>query len=170
MRRTNFSATTGFICCFLMILIGIATNGGLGMIAGFIHGPSAIVTFGGAFFAAMITADSFSDLLDALKAFVRAFRRCRYSIDDISQQIFEMSQTARKEGLLALLTTLYGSILANWVCIPVARKLHKSSDLDSQVMELIIEGVLSIQAGENPQIIKEKIRTFREEWEERQAG
>ena len=33
--------------------------------------------------------------------------------------------------------------------------------------ELIIEGVLSIQAGENPHVVKEKIRTFRANWEEK---
>ncbi len=37
-------------------------------------------------------------------------------------------------------------------------------------MALIIEGVLSIQAGENPMVIKEKIRAFRNDWEESQAA
>lgn len=67
---------------------------------------------------------------------------------------------------LALLTTLYGSILANWICLPVASKLKQSSAQQEMAMELTMEGVLSIQAGDNPTIIKEKIRTFRSEWEE----
>lgn len=67
---------------------------------------------------------------------------------------------------LALLTTLYGSILANWICIPVAARLKRSSAVEEMAMELTMEGVLSIQAGDNPAIIKEKIRTFRSEWEE----
>lgn len=67
---------------------------------------------------------------------------------------------------LALITTLYGSVLANWVCIPIAEKLKRSSTLQELEMELIMEGVLSIQAGDNPMIIKEKIRTFRSDWEE----
>lgn len=62
---------------------------------------------------------------------------------------------------LALITTLYGSILANWICIPIARKLQKSSEAESLERELIAEGVLSIQAGENPQIIREKLRAYR---------
>ncbi len=46
--------------------------------------------------------------------------------------------------------------------------LWKRSNAEVQLeKELIIEGVLSIQAGDNPMIIKEKIRTFRAEWEEK---
>ena len=62
------------------------------------------------------------------------------------------------EGMsLALITTLYGSILANWICIPLARRLEKSSAQEVLNMELCIEVVLSIQAGENPRIIQEKL-------------
>lgn len=66
---------------------------------------------------------------------------------------------------LALITTLYGSIVANWICIPVARKLQKNIEQESLVMELVIEGILSVQAGENSEIIKEKIRSIIEEAE-----
>ena len=59
---------------------------------------------------------------------------------------------------LALITTLYGSILANWICIPLARKLEKCSNQELLVMEVCTEGVLSIQAGENTRIIREKIK------------
>ena len=58
---------------------------------------------------------------------------------------------------LALITTFYGSIIANWICIPIARKLEKSGASEALSMELVIEGVLSIQAGENSRIIKEKL-------------
>lgn len=68
---------------------------------------------------------------------------------------------------LALITTLYGSILANWVCIPIAAKLKRSSQIRELQKELIIEGILSIQAGDNPMVIKEKIRVFRTDWEEK---
>ena len=61
---------------------------------------------------------------------------------------------------LALITTLYGSIIANWICIPISRKLEKKSDAEYLVKEIVIEGVLSIQAGENTRIIKEKIRAI----------
>ena len=67
---------------------------------------------------------------------------------------------------LALITTLYGSVLANWVCIPISRRMEKNGGQESLVMELTIEGVLSIQAGESPTIIKEKLRAFLEAKEE----
>lgn len=69
---------------------------------------------------------------------------------------------------LALITTLYGSVLANWICIPVARKLQKSNEQERLVMEVIIEGTLSVQAGENSRIIKEKIRSILEVKDERE--
>ena len=63
---------------------------------------------------------------------------------------------------LALITTLYGSIIANWVCIPIARKLEKNSEAEYLEMEVIIEGILSIQAGDNTRIIKEKLKAILE--------
>ena len=55
MKKPNSSTITGFICCFGMVLFGIATNGGIKTILSFIHFPSMVVTFGGAIFAVMIT-------------------------------------------------------------------------------------------------------------------
>ena len=61
---------------------------------------------------------------------------------------------------VALLTTLYGSLLANWICAPVAAKLKLRNDAEMQVKEIMIEGLLSIQAGENPRVIEEKLKSF----------
>lgn len=61
---------------------------------------------------------------------------------------------------VALVTTFYGSILANAVFLPLARKLKIRSKSEVLVKELIVEGLLSIQAGENPRIIEEKLKTF----------
>lgn len=249
----NLAALLGFLLCFGMILSAIATNGGIGAALQFIHFPSMLVTFGGSFFALMITADTIGDYLDGLRGFGVAFKKVNVSVDDISHQILEVADLARKDGLLALeeytdqineefmkkgvslivdgtepelvkdilendmihkvernqkqvkfwqdlgsyapawgmvgtliglinmmrtmgsdasaigsgmslalITTLYGSLMANWVCIPLSRKLEKSSEAQALSMELIIEGVLSIQAGENPHIIREKLRSFRE--------
>lgn len=60
----------------------------------------------------------------------------------------------------ALITTLYGSMLANWIATPVATKLKTNSDSESMVKEIMIEGLLSIQAGENPRVIEEKLKSF----------
>jgi len=257
--KKNLAAITGFMLCAAMIIYGIASNGGIQTLPRFMHGPSAIITFGGAFFAVMITADSFRDYIDGLKCFFIAFQKIEYYIDELCSQIIELSNLSRKEGLLsleeqtskienylmrkgirlivdgtdpelvkdimeterfhyeernqkriqfwkdlgayapawgmvgtllglinmmhvmgddpdsigagmalALITTLYGSILANWVCIPLSRKLQKSSDQENLIMEIVTEGVLSIQAGDNPAIIREKLRAFRDGKEEQE--
>ena len=61
---------------------------------------------------------------------------------------------------VALITTLYGSLLANWICAPVASKLKVNNNMEVQAKEIIIEGLLSIQAGENPRVIEEKLKSF----------
>lgn len=61
---------------------------------------------------------------------------------------------------IALITTLYGSMLANMIFLPLGNKLRLVSKSEILVKELTIEGLLSIQAGENPRIIEEKLKTF----------
>lgn len=61
---------------------------------------------------------------------------------------------------VALVTTFYGSVLANVVFLPLANKLKIRSKSEILVKELMVEGLLSIQAGENPRIIEEKLKTF----------
>lgn len=61
---------------------------------------------------------------------------------------------------VALITTFYGSVLANFVCTPIANKLALKSKEEIQLKEMIIEGILSIQAGENPRIMEHKLKTF----------
>ena len=61
---------------------------------------------------------------------------------------------------VALLTTMYGSMLANWLCAPVANKMKANSGKEVMVKQIMIEGLLSIQAGENPRVIEEKLKSF----------
>lgn len=61
---------------------------------------------------------------------------------------------------VALLTTLYGSLMANWLATPVANKLSDNNDREVMIKEVMIEGLLSIQAGENPRVIEEKLKSF----------
>jgi chemotaxis protein MotA len=60
----------------------------------------------------------------------------------------------------ALLTTLYGAVLSYGYFIPWKRKLENKSKGETLVKEILIEGVLSIQAGDNPRILEEKLYTF----------
>ena len=61
---------------------------------------------------------------------------------------------------VALLTTLYGSMLANWIATPTSTKLGAINDAELTVKEIMIEGLLSIQAGDNPRVIEEKLKSF----------
>lgn len=61
---------------------------------------------------------------------------------------------------VALITTLYGSLIANAFAGPMAGKLKYKSAEEVLVKEVVVEGLLSIQAGENPRIIEEKLKTF----------
>lgn len=61
---------------------------------------------------------------------------------------------------VALLTTMYGSMMANIVCIPFANKLGVNSGEEIHMKSVMIEGLLSIQAGENPRVIEEKLKAF----------
>jgi len=61
---------------------------------------------------------------------------------------------------VALLTTLYGSLIANWLCSPTSAKLKVNNDLEVTQKTIAIEGLLSIQAGENPRVIEEKLKSF----------
>ncbi|NLU09524.1 MAG: motility protein A, partial [Tepidanaerobacter acetatoxydans] len=61
---------------------------------------------------------------------------------------------------VALVTTFYGSLVANLFFIPMAGKLKVRSREEILIKEVMIEGMLSIQAGENPRIIEEKLKAF----------
>lgn len=63
---------------------------------------------------------------------------------------------------VALITTFYGSILANCVFIPMSSKVESAQNREMLLMELIIEGVISIKEGENPKFIHEKLQNFLE--------
>ena len=61
---------------------------------------------------------------------------------------------------VALITTFYGSVLANAICTPVSNKLKADDAAEMMLKEVMIEGLLSIQAGENPRVIEEKLKSF----------
>jgi len=61
---------------------------------------------------------------------------------------------------LAILTTLYGAMLANMVCLPIADKLAQRSAEEALLKTIIIKGVMSIQSGDNPRVVEQKLKTF----------
>ena len=61
---------------------------------------------------------------------------------------------------IALITTFYGSLLANLLFLPISSKLKLRSQEEARLRQLIIEGIMSIQFGDNPRIIEQKLNVF----------
>jgi chemotaxis protein MotA len=61
---------------------------------------------------------------------------------------------------VALVTTLYGSIFANLVLMPIQVKLDDRNKEELLVKEIMIQGILSIQSGDNPRILEDKLYTY----------
>lgn len=61
---------------------------------------------------------------------------------------------------VALITTLYGAIIANVFFIPFAEKLGFLNKLEMVELEIIVRGIMAIQSGENPRVIEQKLYTF----------
>ncbi len=245
----DLASILGLVLCFGMCAYGIIDAAGLENLNRYTDLPSAVITFGGAFFAVM-ASKSLSEYIGGLKSFTLVLKAPVMDVKGMIQRIIDFSNVARKEGLLsleeaaadlddefmkkgillivdgtdpelvraimetelvstedrhktkigfwedlgamgpawgmigtliglvnmlyemedpssigpsmavALITTLYGSLLANWICIPVAGKLKANNANEIMLKEIMIEGLLSIQAGENPRVIEEKLKSF----------
>jgi len=248
----DLASLLGLILGFVMFFFGIlsAVEGDVSKIGSeYLDAPSAIITFGGAFSATLLS-HSLQDFIGGLKSFTLIFKAPAINTGEMIKKIIDLSNVARKEGLLsleeaaadmdepflkkgillivdgtdpdlvraimetelvsiegrhkvrigfwdklgamgpawgmigtlvglvnmlynmsdmeklgpsmavALITTLYGSLLANWLCIPISNKLTADNASEMMLKEVMIEGLLSIQAGENPRVIEEKLKSF----------
>ena len=61
---------------------------------------------------------------------------------------------------VALLTTLYGAMLANMVALPIADKLELRKSEEGLIKSMCIDGVLAIQAGQNPRVVEAMLKTY----------
>ena len=100
-------------------------------------------------------------MLDTLAAFGPAFGMIGTLIGLINMLKSMDDPDALGPGMsTALITTLYGSFLANLLFTPMSKKLKKQSADEFVEKQLLLEGLLSIQDGENPRVIEEKLRSF----------
>ena len=247
----DITTLIGLVGGFAMVILGVATGtDGIGGLGHFWDIPSFAVTFGGAFFVMILQAKSLPAFVDSLKSFGIVMKVHEFNEAKVIGDIVNLSNVARKEGLLALeemannledeflkkgimlivdgtdpelvrnimetelssldarhnekigfwanlagmgpawgmigtlmglvgmlynmddlssigpnmavaiITTFYGSLLANWICTPVSLKMTMYNDKEITVKEIMVEGLLSIQAGENPRVIEEKLKSF----------
>lgn len=78
-------------------------------------------------------------------------------------QMLQTMDDASKIGpamAVALLTTFYGSIMANIVCLPIAGKLRTRSKEEVLTKEMAIQGIASLSNGDNPRILEQKLLAF----------
>jgi len=247
----DLASIVGLVAAFALMIFGIAQGEeGIAGIMAFVDVPSVLITFGGAFMAVMAMSPSIPEYIKSLKTLTLAMKKVTVNEEETIRSIINLSNVARKEGLLALeeaangiedefmkkgvllivdgtdpelvrsimetelacvetrhkknvsfwenlgsmgpawgmigtliglinmlgnledvaavgpnmavalVTTFYGSVLANWVCAPIATKLKSNNDTEIQMKEVMVEGLLSIQAGENPRVIEEKLKSF----------
>ena len=61
---------------------------------------------------------------------------------------------------VALLTTLYGAMMANMLCLPIADKCTLRAEEEGRLQSMVIDALLAIQAGQNPRVIESILRTY----------
>jgi chemotaxis protein MotA len=61
---------------------------------------------------------------------------------------------------VALLTTMYGAMISNMLAGPMADRLSRRSAEEVLYKSIIVKGVMSIQSGDNPRVVEQKLRTF----------
>jgi chemotaxis protein MotA len=69
----------------------------------------------------------------------------------------------------ALVTTLYGCVLAHMIFGPIASNLRARDEEEVLCKEIIVEGIMSIQSGENPKFLRERLETYLDQ-KQRAAG
>ena len=100
-------------------------------------------------------------MLDAMGSFAPAFGMIG-TLVGLVQMLQNLVDPSKIGGGMAtaLLTTLYGAMAANMVFIPLAGKLEQRAKEESLLRDLMIEGIVAIQSGDGPQLIKEKLKSF----------
>ena len=100
-------------------------------------------------------------MLDALGSFAPAFGMIG-TLVGLVQMLQNLSDPSKIGGGMAtaLLTTMYGAMGANMLFIPLAGKLEVRDNDESLLRQLMIEGIVAIQSGEGPALIKEKLKSF----------
>lgn len=246
----DLASILGLVLAFCLMIFGMVVDDGFGALIAFLHFPSALITFGGSFATVLVMTSSIPTYLGYLKSIALVFKPMPSNEQETIRTIIDLSNVARKEGLLALeeaangiedeflkkgvllivdgtdpelvrsimetelgcvedrhksvigfwenlgsmgpawgmigtliglinmlgkledvaavgpgmavalVTTFYGSILANWICIPISTKLKENNASEIRMKEVMVEGLLSIQAGENPRVIEEKLKSF----------
>jgi chemotaxis protein MotA len=101
------------------------------------------------------------------------FSPCMGIIGTVLGLVHVMGNLSDPDGLgpaiaVAFMATLYGVGTANLVMLPLCKKLQFNAKEEAHLGSMITEGILAIQAGDNPRLVQEKLLSFieREKWED----
>ena len=61
---------------------------------------------------------------------------------------------------VALITTLYGALVANLIALPIQGKLEQRTSEEVALRRMVLQGILSIQQGDSPRVAQEKLRSY----------
>lgn len=84
------------------------------------------------------------------------------TIIGLVQMLMQMEDPSSIGGpmAVALLTTFYGVLMANLLFIPISGKLKTRSKEEILIKQMVLEGILSIQSGDNHRIVEQKLKAF----------
>ena len=109
----------------------------------------------------LIRHDAGKGMFDAMGRFAPAFGMIGTLIGLVAMLANMEDPSAIGAGMAAaLLTTLYGAILANVIFLPLADKLNIRNEEELLARTIIVKGVMAIQAGDNPRVVEQKLTTF----------
>lgn len=105
--------------------------------------------------------ESGKGLLDSMGRYAPAFGMIGTLIGLVAMLANMSDPSAIGAGMAAaLLTTLYGAVLANVLFLPLADKLALKNEQEVLAKTIVIKGVMAIQAGDNPRVVEQKLKTF----------
>jgi len=102
-----------------------------------------------------------ADIFSTMAAYARAVGMLG-TIIGLVQMLMQMKDPSSIGApmAVALLTTFYGTLLANLVFLPVSGKLKVRSKQEMIEKQIMLEGIISIQNGDNSNIIEQKLKAF----------
>jgi len=84
-------------------------------------------------------------------------------------QNLEDPKTLGPSMALALITTFYGAVLANLFFIPLSGKIGNRTEYEVYIKQIMIEGILGVQSGQNPKLLRDKLEVFVEKETKKEA-
>ena len=131
----DIASLAGILLALFMLVFGIISSAGVGGFREYLDPASAIITFGGAF-SCTLTSVSLQNYIAGLKSFTLIFKAPTLNTSDMIGKIIELSNVARKEGLLSL--------------------EEAATDLDDPFLK---KGILLIVDGTDPELVRAIMET-----------